>query len=114
MMVAANDGNHLIRTNSSDEIGLNRSATVPKSDFLLQYSSNRSIDDPWYSIFIAIYSVLFVVALTLNIIMAFSAIRKIKGKGTHSSEPFMFNRANNKQLWLWNVENIKASIKKSG
>ena len=46
---------------------------------MFQPPSNRSLEEPWHSLFLAAYSLIFIVAFTLNSIMVFSAKRKIRG-----------------------------------
>ena len=46
---------------------------------MFQLPSNRSLEEPWHSLFLTAYSLLFIIAFTLNSIMVFSARRKIRG-----------------------------------
>ena len=54
--------------------------TTTLTTFTVFEESNRSLAPPWHAIFVVAYTIVFLVAISLNILMVLTACRKIRGE----------------------------------
>ena len=54
--------------------------TTTLTTFTVFEESNRSLAPPWHAVFVVAYTIVFLVAITLNILMVLTACRKIRGE----------------------------------
>ena len=66
--------------------------TTTLTTFTVFEESNRSLAPPWHAVFVVAYTIVFLVAITLNILMVLTACRKIRGERKSKSSPkgFLF------------------------
>ena len=68
--------------------------TTTLTTFTVFEESNRSLAPPWHAVFVVAYTVVFLVAISLNILMVLTASRKIRGetweKSKSSPKGFLF------------------------
>ena len=53
--------------------------TTTLTTFTVFEESNRSLGPPWHAVFVVAYTIVFLVAISLNILMVLTACRKIRG-----------------------------------